>query len=51
MLKNNNKKTQKTCVSEQTYGRFKEVGDQLIQTDVKLQDYNKKPLDVKGVGW
>ena len=25
------------------------MGDQLIQTDVNLQDYNKKPLDVKGV--
>ena len=38
-----------TCVSEQTYKKWCKPGEKLMPVDLKLRDYNKKPLDIAGV--
>ena len=38
-----------TCVGEKTYAKFKSPGSVLHDINLDLRDYNKKPLDVRGV--
>ena len=38
-----------TCVSEETFKKICKPGETLIPANIKLRDYNKKPLDIAGV--
>ena len=38
-----------SCVSVDTYAKIRSPGEELMQINMKLRDYNKKPLDIAGV--